>query len=158
MSEPLRPSGRGGGFRGKLAGGAAVATPARGAPAEVPGEDESPGEHRADRRTNLRCSRHGLAPGSKALKSTGVRDFRTVAALRTDLLREAAGPTASRHRSSAWAFGSRERTLERQEGSAVPRGAAAPGEGKALKGLELHERSGTKQGREPVEEKAVMRA
>jgi hypothetical protein len=50
------------------------------------------------------------------------------------------------------------RTVERQEGRSASRDAAAPSEGKALKGSELHERSGTKQGREPVEEQAVRRA
>jgi hypothetical protein len=34
---------------------------------------------------------------------------------------------------------------------------AAPVEGKALKGQELHERSGLKYGRQPVEEKTVER-
>jgi hypothetical protein len=34
---------------------------------------------------------------------------------------------------------------------------AAPDEGKALKGEELHERSGLKYGRQPAEEQAVER-
>jgi hypothetical protein len=117
--------------RGRMPGGSTL----RGCERECPEGTRSPGEQRAGTPSKDGASCNGLAPGSKALKPGSNRHLFDPRPRRRSSDGEAARratvdsvrwPTARRHR--------------------TPRGVTAPDEGKALKGVELHERSRMKQG------------
>jgi hypothetical protein len=100
---------------------------------EYPEGARNPGEHRALRRSNDRGMSRRTRTGEQSLEAT--RSGRTQPAARR--ICRIRGHTSGGERG----------TGEGQEGIRPPRGGTAPVEEKALKGLELQERSGTKQGR-----------
>jgi hypothetical protein len=125
------------------------APPRHGAEGRNPHGRRIPGEHRADSRSSDRLPRHGLAPGSKALKPSSAARRSSDAPSRVASPFAKGVAFASEPRRSPLAQLLRESggCSQRQEGIGWPGGRPAPDEGKALKGVELHERSGMKQGR-----------
>jgi hypothetical protein len=125
------------------------APPRHGAEGRNPHGRRIPGEHRADSRSSDPLLRHGLAPGSKALKPSSPTRCSSDAPSRvaSPFAKGVALTSESRRSSLAQLLRESGGCSQRQEGSGWPRGRPAPDEGKALKGVELHERSGMKQGR-----------
>ena len=132
----------------KLEGGAPMATSGRGVEGECPGEDEIPGEYRAPPPATRWWRRNGLVPGSKALKSTPRRRLRLARVAANHVVARRRGERNRRPVAVDVSFGTRRRRSgSTTGGQRALRGVTAPDEGNTLKGKELHERSGMKQGR-----------